>query len=279
MWLHEGAAGLRFRYALNNAPASTDTSSGDSAASGAAASAALASSVLGYDPRARAGLTNAETLAALGVAAADLADSSLPRSGFLRRARAALLARGVPDRARRTPLLRPVLTAAPRAAIVRALGSAEAWRDTPAGRGAVRWSAAPGGGFSLSLELPAGVAGRVALPLALLRDAAGSSGVALVRVAAPTAAASTTTALVLGDALPPQQLACAPAIVIEGVRVRVCGAALRGGAASPRIASAADADGDARLHGGLPLWETGALLWEQLAGEGEWIFRVGTDIA
>lgn len=274
VWLHEGAAGLRLRYAIDHDGAAQGV---DDAATTAAATAALATSPLGWDPRARAGLSSAETLAALAVASADAADAALPRAGLLGRARAALVARGVPSRSPSHPHLRATLTAAPRAAFVRAVGAASAWRECPAGRSELHWAATGGGanasgGLSLALTLPAGVRGRVALPLDILRDAAGAAGVAAVRVTPPQAlrgaarSSAHDAALLIGDAPAPRGLACGPATSVEGVRVRVCGA----GAA---VASAADADGEARLHGGKPLWDTGALLW-QIEGEGRWEFRV-----
>jgi hypothetical protein len=257
VWLHEGAAGLRFRFAPAPPPRVD-------AAAAAAADAALAASALGHDPRARAALSDAALLAALAAAAADGAAGGAPRAGFLRRARAAARAAGVPARAP-PPALVPTLRVAPRAALVRALRAASAWRDTPAGRVAANWTYAPppAARFALRVATFAGARAAAALPLALLREAPALR----VRDAAGGAAFAGTLARGAAAAAP----GCAPLGAVEGEAVALCGGA--GVLAPPRLASAADADGDARLGGGAVTWADGALLLELPAGaEGQWEF-------
>jgi hypothetical protein len=172
--------------------------------------------------------------------------------------------------------LAAVLTAAPDAAIVRALGSASGWKSTPQGRAELAWAwAGAAAAFNVRLRVPGGVAGRLALPLALLRDAALRSPCRRARVAgavggggeggAPPRAVFDADVAVLpgagagaGDAA---AAGCAPLGRVGGDRLALCSRAAPAPHVTASLAPAAAAEGAGRMHGGRAAdWETGALL-------------------
>ncbi len=253
-WLY-AAAGLRFRVGV---------SGGGTGATGSTAAAAIAASHLGFDPRSRAGLSDAAAAAAVGVAA-ELragAPAAWAAGGSLPRARALLLARGVPEEAPGgRPQLSYTLTAFPPGAVVLQVGEGAAWHATPSGRASVAWAwRAPA--FTLNVSLPPGVEGRVALPVAVLREAAGGGGGGgggCARVAATRTASGAHAPLLLGALrLGAPTAGCAPLGEVEGVSWAWCA---EGGGAAPRVVGWAEAEGEGRLRGGAPGNADGALLF------------------
>ena len=180
VWLYESALGLRFAYGVEPVDEPADS------AAAAAASAALAASGLGADPRLRAGLTHAQAAAA-AAAAAEMRGVVPPATGRLPALRARLAELGVRRTARLAPPRAPlaaIFTAAPNGDLVRALGEAAGWHDTPQGRCELAWAWQPAGRvFHSSMGVPSGVLGRHALPLDLVRDAAEHSACSRARVA------------------------------------------------------------------------------------------------
>jgi hypothetical protein len=263
VWLY-AAAGLRFRVGVGGG------------GEGALGSAAVAASHLGFDPRLRAGLTDAAAVAALEVSRELRSSDAWGRGGALPRARALLRARGVTDTAASRPALTQTLTAAPPSAAVFALRSASAWYAAPAGRVGVEWRWS-GRAFDLNLTLTPAVVGRVALPLAVLREvAARGSGVASVGAelvgGSNTAAAAVRGVVQLARRVGAGAPHCTPLGAVGGEEWEWC-AASAGGAPAPRLVGWAEAEGEGRLRDGAPGGEDGAALW-QVRGEGVWTWRV-----
>ncbi len=248
---------------------------GGGGAAAAAAAAAIAGSHLGFDPRIRCGLSDAAAAAAVG-ASRQLRNSPelWAAGGALPRARALLRAAGVPEAVPARPAKTQSLTAFPPAAAVFALRAASAWHAAPAGRVAVAWAwRAPA--FSLNVTLPAGVAGRVALPVAVLRAAAAAGAAGAARVTARREGGGGGGGLSVSGALrvrPSGAPGCAPIGAVGGDAWEWC-AAGAGGAGAPRAVGWAEAEGEGRLRGGAPGGEDGAVLWE-IEGEGEWVWGV-----
>lgn len=235
---------------------------------GASGAAAVTSSHLGFDPRARAGLSDAAAAAAFAVSA-ELrgAHDAWAAGGALPRARALLRARGVPEAAvGARPPLTQTLTAFPPAAVVLSLGAATAWHAAPAGRAGVSWAwRAPA--FEINVTLPSGVLGRVALPIAVLRAAVVAGGRGALRIAAARAGSSAP--VVDGElrvAGPPAP-SCAGLGNVGGESWAWCTA--KGSSPPPRAVGWAEAEGEGRIRGGAPDGKDGALLW-RIEGEGEW---------
>ena len=243
LWLYTSALGLSFRHVASRRVI------GDTAADAAADAAVSrrllspAESHLGFDPR-FFGLSASATSAALDLAA-EVRSSATPPTmpALLARAAALGVAASAPP-----PRLESVCTAAPDAAVVRALGAAEGWREAPAGRCSSRWALdAASGAFELIVSLPSGALGRFSLPLSLLAGAPRVS----VR---------------LGGAL-----------LLEGI-VNAAGGELMTIAARspalealPRAASAAEIEGNGRIDFSAGSAKSGLLL--EVSAPGEYVLR------
>jgi hypothetical protein len=181
VWLYESALGLRFGHVL--APPMADEPEDVRRE----ADDALWRSSLAFDPRVRAGLTSEETIALCAVAAKAALRGA---STGLEELRAELALAGIPAQRAEPRSMRPVLTAAPDAAVMRAGGSASGWIKVPQGHAEASWAWVPAPAHASSLQLratvPPGVSGRLALPLALARQvlAEATTGEAQVRVSA-----------------------------------------------------------------------------------------------
>jgi hypothetical protein len=247
LWLFNGALGLSFRHVASR------RATGDAADAAAKADAEAdvsrrllspAESHLGFDPR-FFGLSAAATSAALDLAAEVRSGVTPPTMpALLARAAALGVAASAPP-----PRLESVCTAAPDAAIVRALGAAEGWREAPAGRCASRWALDPASGaFELAVSLPSGALGRFVLPLALLAGAPRVSvrlGGALLLEGILAAAGGELTTIV----------ARSPALE-----------------ALPRAASAAEIEGNGRIDFSAGSAKSGLLF--EVSAPGEYVLRV-----
>jgi hypothetical protein len=281
-WLYAEALGLRFAHKLvKGEAAGTGGTAAAAAEEEAALVARLVASPLGADPRVAFGLSARTTHAVLDVVEAALAGEGGWTLGRFRHALASATIGG--DDA--APALVPTLTVMPLAPIVRELGAASGWHLTPYGRTTVSWAwrapaADAAGAFSLAAHVPSGVRGRLALPLSLLADLSLSSPADASRI--------TLTAASTGEVRFDGRLAFGAAaargsgcVQLLADAVALCGAAgSKGGLASPRVVTWAEAEGEGRLRfagepDGRPTVAAGYLLFEGDGDGEEWRVEVG----